>query len=643
MSVELITAIGSLWKLGVVVLLTGALYVFRSQLRQLLDGLLDVSIKHGNTEFALKGGGKKADLPPIITEATPPAQQAGIPSENKAGYKDASPNANFRSYFDALSGKNVVALDSAFNEWQTSESNADRRLNLTAMHLFNLYCYFGNEEAFGKLRSLARRDEADADVKRWLASAYDTAGEHLKAAEAYQQAAGLCKTEEERAQSLASAAVSLLGAGKANEALTNLMAELGKSDSDEAKSHLYEGLATLYEKTNEPGLRVLALEKALQCRPNNRALRFQAAYGYSQESFSRLAFFHYRKEIEFHSDDASSMNNIGVECGHLRMNAQAIKYYKAASEQGETLAMSNLANIFLFAGFITEANEILDKARSMDKVHPNVGRSIAAASEVWESEQKIENECVETARQQQMFFTAFAEAAFNGRSRPKVESFAGRWKLPDGTEFEITQEGTTVSGSWQVGDSTHSLSGKVINRAFKGIITYRTRMLSSLFTNDEKRIFGHKVGDTHSVRVLTIGKDDNVYEVILCSINDSSASLEHVGDAAGALPALLRVDGSYWREVGSDLVSSFFAPGWNSQCLLQLSQSVIYGGIVSKPRGKSPGQIRNAFGSGDSQHRDKSRVGGRRIPPRQVRQRHRAPGGDCSDVSTPTAPLRKTR
>ncbi len=79
----IINAIGSLWKLAGVIVIGAGLAIFRTQLRQILDGLVDVTLKHGNTELALKGRGNKLD-PPAIDPPTVPTggrhREASSPS-----------------------------------------------------------------------------------------------------------------------------------------------------------------------------------------------------------------------------------------------------------------------------------------------------------------------------------------------------------------------------------------------------------------------------------------------------------------------------------------------------------------------------------------------------------------------------------
>src|SRR6202521_367143 len=55
-------------------------------------------------------------------------------------------------------------------------------------------------------------------------------------------------------------------------------------------------------------------------------------------------------------------NNLGVVLDHFGLLGMAVQAYRKSEDMGETLAMSNLAQKFIFAGFVREAQEQCDKA-----------------------------------------------------------------------------------------------------------------------------------------------------------------------------------------------------------------------------------------------------------------------------------------
>ncbi len=429
MSIEIFKDIAGLWPIALVAFLTLCVLVFKTQLRTLLDELLHFSFKKGDTEISWN---KREKTPEPTAEGTgelPGQEKAGM-GEAEKNPEEASPNGLVDRYDKALSENNRAELESSFEDIQRAAQDPTERLNNEAKHYYHLYGRAGDESALRKLQTLAKREEADVTTKRWLAMAYEKAGDHVRSAETFEESAKSCDVEEERARSIAMAADRLYDSGKREEAFARIMLELGKAGSKDVESYLYEGLATLYKKAREPELRVLALEKALEGRPNNPVLRFQAAFGYGSESFTRLALMHYRKQLDFHQDDAASLNNVGVEYGRLKMPMRSVRNYKKSAEHNETLAMANLAYQFLSAGFASEATQILDRARTMADVNPHVGSAIVHMAQMEEGEKEAEEKCIEAAHDQQRFLAAFGEAFFVTQSKKQLEAnFAGRWKL----------------------------------------------------------------------------------------------------------------------------------------------------------------------------------------------------------------------
>ncbi len=456
MSVNLIQAIGALWPLALIALLASAMILFREQIRAWMNEASHFSLKRGDMEFALKRGEKGEATPAKPAETGPPIEPSSPAADLDPVKDEAEPDLPSVRYLQVVSNKDRKSLDAAFGEVQAAETNEATKLTNESMHQYILFSDFGDGEALGKLRSLAARGEADAMTVRWLAYAQAKGGDHEQAAESCERAAKLCGLKEDRAIYLAEVANFLYLSGRKEAAFCRLMTELGKANSKDVESRLYEGLATLYEKAGEPFLRALALEKALVGRPNDRTLRFRAAFLYSEEAFPKLALRHYLKQIEFHSDDPSSLNNIGVEYGRLKMAGRSVRHYKKAIDRGETLAMTNLATLYINTGFLSEAAQVLDKARAMANLHPKVGRTLAHLSEVEESERETEGKYLEAAGEQQAFLTKFAEAAL---VLPKKEAvgttFTGRWKLPDGSEFDVSEAAGRIASNWEISGASH--------------------------------------------------------------------------------------------------------------------------------------------------------------------------------------------
>jgi hypothetical protein len=104
---------------------------------------------------------------------------------------------------------------------------------------------------------------------------------------------------------------------------------------------------------------------------------------------------------------------------------------------GETLAMSNLAEKFISAGFLQEARDECTRALAGENVHENVGHTLGTIAGIPVHEDEQEGKVVERAVTKSSFFAQFGHAT--ARSEPK--KFIEKW---DGPGYVLT---VTLDGS----------------------------------------------------------------------------------------------------------------------------------------------------------------------------------------------------
>lgn len=325
-------------------------------------------------------------------------------------------------------------VEEAYKQAQDAESEPDEKLHIEALYLRLRYGQ-GDSGALDRLQDMVERAKEVPKVLpaiyTLLGSAYDLADDYQNAVQAYESAAAAAQSEEQRARSVAAVAHCLLESGDRDEALEKLMDEIGRVEDRTALSTLYGSIASLYETDNSE-LRAIALQKATDYKPNDTRLRFDAAHSSNEGNLDALALMHYDILLRLNPDDASTLNNIGVVYGQLKLPLQQIAYYKAAVKKGNTLAAANLAYQYLKVGFVDEAKEVLNTAIKVEDAHSNVAGAIAAVDRQEEAQSKTSTEILSAARQQYRFLLAFAEAYF---STPSGEPrFEGDWQLLDGVE-----------------------------------------------------------------------------------------------------------------------------------------------------------------------------------------------------------------
>lgn len=347
---------------------------------------------------------------------------------------------------------------------QTEDVDEQYRIQAIQLHL---RVQRGDVDALTSLRNLA--EELRETSSQTAPMAYNLLGlglkdgsSHQQAIRAFETAAELASTDEERAQYLTSAAETLFSSDYRDRAFSTIVNELNKASDVSAQATLYTALADLHGKAKNELLRAAALQKATEYSPNDTQLRFNAAYSSSEVNLNDLTVMHYQTLLRFQSHHPMTYNNLGVTFGELGMPTKEVDAYKRAVNDGETLAAANLANLYTKAGFSEEARAVLDEAQARDSIHPNVGSAIAALGQKEETESNTLDQVLSKAHKQQEFIRLFAEGYWcTPASDPH---FVGTWELSTGAEATVHCHNNGLQIQWEVNIYTYEVKANAQNR-----------------------------------------------------------------------------------------------------------------------------------------------------------------------------------
>jgi tetratricopeptide (TPR) repeat protein len=143
-----------------------------------------------------------------------------------------------------------------------------------------------------------------------------------------------------------------------------------------------------------------------------RARSFDTAFACSEADLEELAALHYKKLIPIDPSHSSALNNLGVAFSRLKIQNLAVAKYKRAVANDETLAASNLANIFINDGMLEEAEKLLKEAQTKKDVHENVSDSLVKLETAKREGEEDREKCLNLANAQYRFLTGFSEAIF---------------------------------------------------------------------------------------------------------------------------------------------------------------------------------------------------------------------------------------
>jgi len=341
------------------------------------------------------------------------------------------------------------------------EKDDAKRAGHEVSHAYLRYTYAEDLNAFNELVRLSALPNTESEASFYLGLSYERLKDFDKAVEALQKSVDTAPADV-KPHRFVSLAQAIAANGKPEQAVATLVDSLANFPDRKEQVILYEGLAGIFEKTGDQEMRALSLELALEGKPQDTELRFSAAWSYSKHGFRDMSLLHYSAEVSAKSD-ASALNNLGVAYENFGLPINAVRNYRRAFEDKNTLAAANLAYQFLEAGFYSDAKDILDKAKVMQDLHPNVGSAIAALSEREEKEAATKKEILARAQQEQKFIKDYARRYFAKAS----DYFSGQWKSIDGGVIALAKDDRAVSATWVHEKKKHQMSGLVTNRTAK--------------------------------------------------------------------------------------------------------------------------------------------------------------------------------
>ncbi|PYS90101.1 MAG: hypothetical protein DMF64_15990 [Acidobacteria bacterium] len=516
MTPELITAIAGLWKLASVLAFLISMIIFRRPLIGLFERVTKLQLKRGATELATEMLAAKIEKTAEV-KALPESEaqtetkliagtQVTETTEKSSEIKPDDTNTHFTAMIDAAWKTHSLSdMEDAFNKLHEATGDEEEKLSNQAFYYYLRY-ELSDTSALIKLQELANIDKAAPYANHFLAFCYQTAGDYYKARVFFELAAeqygrkGSTK-ENQRIRCIIYAADSLFKINLRKEAYSKIMSELTKTDDQMLIADLYVGLASLYEQAGESNLRAIALEKAIEHKPNDVGLRFSAGLTYGKETATHaISMLHYKTLLQFNGKHAAALNNIGVQYERLEMLMKAAQAYKQSASLNETLAAANLANRYINAGFAEEARKLLDDAKQQQKIDPKVGEEISRLAKKEEEEAEAEKTQMNAAREQQRFFLSFAEAYFVETT--DSQDFTGTWIYADGVRMTIVQTGNSIKADWIHDGLEEGFDGIISNRAAE--IKFEHRWTTSF--KSDRYGYAYLSTDRNELHVLAFGK-----------------------------------------------------------------------------------------------------------------------------------------
>jgi tetratricopeptide (TPR) repeat protein len=278
-----------------------------------------------------------------------------------------------------------------------------------------------------KLEEIAKSHSHNSEVRKYVAMGYRQYDDHEKAAQQFEVAAEMAGDVNDKFARYSDSVLSYSRAGRKEKAILIITKIKGiKTLIEDGEARLIKTLRELAEMEDDKDLLFGLTEQLLHLRPDDSESRFTLAYNYSQAGQDDISLFHYLK-IPYGERGSGTWNNLGVEFDHFDLSNSSVKAYRKAEELYETLAMSNLSQKLMKAGFLKEAEEICNRALKIENYHKNVSHAISRIKDIPEEEEKKEKEVVDKAKPLSEFYRNYGHALL----QEDQGEHTGRWRWPD--------------------------------------------------------------------------------------------------------------------------------------------------------------------------------------------------------------------
>ncbi|UWU82597.1 hypothetical protein N2605_23680 [Bradyrhizobium yuanmingense] len=216
--------------------------------------------------------------------------------------------------------------------------------------------------------------------------------------------------------------------------------------ADRSLEHvLTDAVRKLAQADKLPQFEIALMERYVELAPDDHETRFNLAYKQSEVGAEAIALHHYQR-IPLGDRHAATWNNIGYARDQLGLPVTSVSAYRQSANMGNTLAMSNLANKLIKAGFLDLAREQCNEALKIPNPHQNVGHLVATLASVEEAERTRKDEILKDASDRIAHLRKLGRAA----TAATPQTFPEGWKGPQ-CVFTLSRCGDriTLKGTYE--------------------------------------------------------------------------------------------------------------------------------------------------------------------------------------------------
>lgn len=409
------------------------LYIGRKGIAELIKKIVCLDFSWGKAKGSLRTipeiSEKQENKTGNLLEA--PKQEKDVSEDITETETKESKNWFMKMHMAFLSNQFEDA-ERIFEKHQETVLDAEERTKNKAIYLNLRYTWAADNSALKQLECLydeASEEDLKSTIAIWLSYSYTHSKNFASAEKIWETLLASTNDPNKMVKYVDSLAECYRQHAKIDKARKLIHDYLIKIKTEKAVSTLYKCLANLENKAGDKFIGAIAFEKAIESLPDNSDLLFDAAYVQGNTKLSYLSYLNYDTILRLSPGHTTARNNIGVEASRLDMKGISVQHYQRSADEGNTLAISNIAYLYLDKGFFNEAQEILQSAIKEKNPHKNVATALSELNKMKSNEDILEDQVKTKGIQQREFIREFADSLFISDIMPST--FQGTWLLDD--------------------------------------------------------------------------------------------------------------------------------------------------------------------------------------------------------------------
>jgi tetratricopeptide (TPR) repeat protein len=393
--------------------------------------------------------------------------------------------------------------------------------------------YFGKGGKLSEIERMAKLNPKNSNVHKYLAKAYEFYQQYERAAIEFKNAGEGTEAVLPKLNLLLQAVISYVRSENrpAAEILIE-QAKLLECEPQAKENALLRFYVELSEIDKNREMAIACLERIVDLDAEDIESRFSLAYKYHEQGDQKLALSHYEK-IPVNERSSIAWNNLGVALDQVGLPALSVRAYRKSETLGETLAMSNLAQKFLGAGFFFEADEICSAALRIKDYHKNILYALSRLKEMPEEEDKKESEILSKVKPRSDFFKEYGRATtMIGPQESKT-----RWNSPDcplevviqGASFSATGEYDHIEYGWSLNAlvlSKYAIPPNMNPTTYRMRVEYRGHLTGRAVACRIARVRDGKREPSTSLLGQSSTSDDRQAYIVLSETGDEMRVME---------------------------------------------------------------------------------------------------------------------